>query len=97
MKKDNGTSEKTLCGPYIKAGRKADLLLVDRRRLVSLHGLVKTGTWEPDPGGFPRVLNRSRLRAAQGIKLIVWFEPERWPRTWLAKNHPEWLLGTARS
>ena len=26
--------------------------------------------------------------------LIVWFEPERvTPGTWLAKNHPEWILG----
>ena len=28
------------------------------------------------------------------MKLMVWFEPERVTAgTWLAKNHPEWILG----
>ena len=31
---------------------------------------------------------------AEGVKTLVWFEPERVASgTWLAKNHPEWLLG----
>ena len=33
-------------------------------------------------------------RTQRGIKILVWFEPERvTPGTWLDKNHPEWLLG----
>jgi alpha-galactosidase len=33
---------------------------------------------------------------ARGVKLIVWFEPERvTPGTWLYENHPEWLLKVA--
>ena len=34
---------------------------------------------------------------AKGVKTIVWFEPERVQGdTWLAENHPEWILGGAR-
>ena len=30
---------------------------------------------------------------SKGIKTLVWFEPERiTPGTWLAENHPEWIL-----
>jgi alpha-galactosidase len=55
-----------------------------------------TGTWKPDstrfPGGIKAV---SDYAHRNGSKLIVWFEPERVgdPNSWLAKNHPEWLLG----
>ena len=56
----------------------------------------ETGTWEIDftryPNGFRRL---SDSLHAQGKKLIVWFEPERVrdPKSWLATQHPEWLLG----
>ncbi len=54
----------------------------------------KTGTWEIDqtrfPGGFRPITDHGR---AKNVKSIVWFEPERvHPDSWLAKNHPEWLL-----
>jgi len=57
----------------------------------------KTGTWEVDTNRFPRGLRAISDHAhAQGIKVIVWFEPERVARnTWLADNHPEWLLDVA--
>jgi len=54
-----------------------------------------TGTWEIDttryPRGFPPF---SDWLHAQGKKFIVWFEPERVgdKESWLAKNHPDWLL-----
>jgi alpha-galactosidase len=59
------------------------------------NGWPQTGTWEPDlkrfPGGLRAISDHAR---AKGIKTLVWFEPERVAGgTWLAQNHPEWLLG----
>ena len=55
----------------------------------------QTGTWEPDPKRFPKGLRAVSDHALRhGIKTLVWFEPERVaPGTWIAKNHPAWLLG----
>ncbi len=54
----------------------------------------RTGTWEVDRRRFPRGLRAiSDYACAQGLKSIVWFEPERvHPGTWLDQRHPEWLL-----
>ena len=57
----------------------------------------KTGTWEVDtdrfPGGLREISDHAR---AKGVRSIVWFEPERvHGGTWLAENHPEWILGGA--
>ena len=54
-----------------------------------------TGTWEPDPILYPGGLRAVADRAhANGMKFIVWFEPERAvASTWLTENHPEWVLG----
>lgn len=54
-----------------------------------------TGTWEVDTNRFPRGLRAiSDYAHSNGIKTIVWFEPERVaPNTWLTQNHPEWILG----
>lgn len=54
-----------------------------------------TGTWEPDPLRYPGGLRAVADKAhSNGMKFIVWFEPERvTPGTWLYENHPEWLLG----
>lgn len=54
-----------------------------------------TGTWEPDlerfPGGLRAISDHART---VGVKTLVWFEPERVAQgTWLAQNHPDWLLG----
>jgi alpha-galactosidase len=55
----------------------------------------RTGTWQPDPQRFPHGLKAvSDYVHARGMKLIVWFEPERVTEgSWLAQNHPAWLLG----
>ena len=55
----------------------------------------KTGTWEVDPGRFPKGLREvSDLVHANGMKSVVWFEPERVAAdTWLSNNHPEWIFG----
>ena len=55
-----------------------------------------TGTWEIDPQRYPRGFRPfSDWLHQQGKKFIVWFEPERVGdrESWLAKNHPDWLLG----
>ena len=55
----------------------------------------KTGTWEPDLKRFPNGLREISDHAMKnyGIKTLVWFEPERvYAGSWLAENHPEWLL-----
>jgi len=52
------------------------------------------GTWTPDPARFPKGMRELADKAhAAGMKFILWFEPERVTlNSWLAKNHPEWLL-----
>jgi alpha-galactosidase len=61
-------------------------------------GWVKTGTWEPDRRRFPKGLREvSDFCHANGIRSMVWFEPERvHMNTWLAENHPEWIHGGAK-
>ena len=58
-------------------------------------GWPQVGTWEPDPERFPRGIRAiSDYVHARGLKLILWFEPERvTPGTFLYEQHPEWLLG----
>ena len=53
------------------------------------------GTWEPDPTRYPHGLRPIMDRArANGMKSIVWHEPERVTNgSWLHTHHPEWLLG----
>ena len=54
-----------------------------------------TGTWEVDKTRFPKGIREVSDRArANGMQFVLWFEPERaWKGTWLAENHPEWVLG----
>ena len=60
-------------------------------------GWPKTGTWEVDTRRFPKGLREvSDYIQPKGAQTIVWFEPERVRRdTWLAEQHPEWILGGA--
>lgn len=55
---------------------------------------VMTGTWDPDPARFPNGMKPIADAAhANGMKFLLWFEPERvMPNTWLYNNHPEWLI-----
>lgn len=56
---------------------------------------LNTGTWEIDktkyPDGFRPFSDKIH---EMGYEFCLWFEPERVgsPNSWLAKNHPEWLL-----
>lgn len=54
-----------------------------------------TGTWEADTMRFPNgIKGVSDYAHANGSKLVLWFEPERVgdKNSWLAVNHPEWIL-----
>ncbi len=56
---------------------------------------LNSGTWEPDPKHYPKGFKPvSDWLRSRGIQFMLWFEPERVgdPRSWLGKNHPEWLL-----
>lgn len=56
---------------------------------------LNSGTWEVDPAKFPNGFRPfSDWIRARGMQFVLWFEPERVgdPDSWLAKNHPEWLL-----
>ena len=52
------------------------------------------GTWEADKARFPNGIRPIADAAhANGMKLVLWFEPERvYKDTWLYNNHPEWLF-----
>lgn len=58
-----------------------------------------TGTWEVEKSRWPNGIRRvSDWCKTQGIRTLVWFEPERigGPGTWLYDNHKDdWLLGGA--
>jgi alpha-galactosidase len=55
----------------------------------------QVGTWEPDAERFPAGIKAvSDYVRARRMKLILWFEPERVTAgTWIATNHPDWVLG----
>jgi alpha-galactosidase len=56
---------------------------------------VNTGTWEVDTNSYPRGFGElSGAVHKLGMKFLLWFEPERvgHPGSWLATQHPEWLL-----
>lgn len=58
-----------------------------------------TGTWEVEKTRWPKGIREvSDWCKTQGIRTLVWFEPERCggPGTWLYDNHKDdWLLGGA--
>lgn len=60
-------------------------------------GWPKVGTWEVDRKRWPKGLREATdFLHAHGRKAITWFEPERVAAgTWLAENHPEWIIGGA--
>ena len=54
-----------------------------------------TGTWDIDRTKYPEGFKPfSDWAHSRGLTYMLWFEPERVgnPNSWLAKNHPEWLL-----
>nr|MDO8084026.1 alpha-galactosidase [Candidatus Sigynarchaeum springense] len=57
------------------------------------------GSWIVRKDGFPSGLRPiSDHVKKHGMKLLIWFEPERVHEgTWLAVNHPEWCLKTPKN
>ncbi|HOZ49404.1 MAG TPA: alpha-galactosidase [Candidatus Hydrogenedentes bacterium] len=80
---------------YVEERIPIDYWWMDAGWYFNASGWPNTGTWEVDTKRFPRGLRAITDHArAQGIKTILWFEPERvTPGTWLYEEHPEWLLG----
>lgn len=60
-------------------------------------GWPKVGTWEVDRKRWPKGLRQATdFLHSHGKKAVTWFEPERVAAgTWLAENHPEWIIGGA--
>lgn len=91
----NETNQNYFIDRYLAEGMKIDYWWMDAAWYPCGGQWIKTGTWEPDTNRFPNGLRGVSDHAhARGVKTIVWFEPERVgdPDSWLAKNHPEWLL-----
>ncbi len=56
---------------------------------------LNTGTWEVDATRYPQGFKPfSDWVRSNGMQFLLWFEPERVgdPNSWLATQHPEWLL-----
>ena len=80
---------------YVNAGVKLDYWWIDAGWYPCGEGWSNIGTWEPDPRRYPKGLKEvSDHVHAKGMKLVVWFEPERVAAgSWLSEHHPEWLRG----
>jgi alpha-galactosidase len=80
---------------YLEEGIRITHWWMDAGWYINKGDWTSTGTWEVDRKRFPRGLRGVADHAhSKGIKLIVWFEPERvTPDSWLTNNHPEWVLG----
>lgn len=96
MVKANETNQIMFINRYLEENLKLDYWWMDAG-WYDHHGggWPRVGTWLVDSNRFPRGLKAvSDYAHSNGIKTIVWFEPERVAAgTWLAKNHPEWILG----
>jgi alpha-galactosidase len=79
----------------LKTGIKLDYWWMDAGWYSFPTGWWNTGTWDPDPRRFPNGFTPvSKEAHARGVKIIVWFEPERVTAgSWLWEQHPEWLIG----
>ena len=83
---------------YLEEGLKLDYWWMDAGWYIQQSGWPQVGTWEVDPKRFPKGLRPISDHAhAKGVKILVWFEPERVAAgTWLSEKHPEWVLGGAK-
>ena len=91
----NEDNQKLFIDRYLEAGIKLDYWWMDAGWYINNGSWPNTGTWEVDKKRFPNGLRAIADHAhSKGVKIIVWFEPERVTAdTWLSNNHPEWLLG----
>ncbi len=100
MTQANEENQKLFIDRYLATGMPLDYWWMDAGWYPCDGNWGNLGTWEPDSTRFPHGLRAVSDHAhAHGVNIITWFEPERvgdpasWP-SWLATQHPEWLLGT---
>jgi len=93
----SAAGEKEYLDRYLQEDLKPDWWWNDAGWYINNGDWPNVGTWAVDKKRYPNGLRGSNDYAhAKGMQTIVWFEPERvTPGTWLAKNHPEWVLGGA--
>ncbi len=91
----NTENQKLFVDRYLQEGLRLDYWWMDAGWYWNKTGWPNTGTWEVDTDRFPGGLRVISDHAhSKGVKIIVWFEPERVTAgTWLADQHPEWVLG----
>lgn len=87
--------ERLFVDAFVREGIKLDYWWIDAGWYPCEHWAGGVGTWEVDTQRFPAGIKAvSDHVHANGMKQILWFEPERVaPGTWIAENHPEWVLG----
>lgn len=90
----NAAEEISLIEGILKDGVKLDHWIIDAGWYITRSDWTDTGTWEVDTKRFPKGLKEvADCIHKSGGQFIVWFEPERVSAgTWLAENHPEWIL-----
>lgn len=79
---------------YVRRGMKPDIWWIDAGWYPCNYEWTRIGTWVPDPVRFPNGLAPlGQACKANGVQLMVWFEPERVRGgEWLDTEHAEWLL-----
>lgn len=79
---------------YLRNGLQPDVWWLDAGWYPCDFVWTYTGTWIPDTARFPRgLLPLAEACQECGAKFLLWFEPERAQAgSWLAENHPEWML-----
>ena len=79
---------------YIAGGVKPDIWWFDAGWYPCDYDWWKVTEWKPDKNRWPNGLAPLGEKCDEnGIQLLLWFEPERaHPQSWMAKNHPEWVL-----
>lgn len=91
----NEANQKSFIDAYLEKGFPLDYWWMDAGWYPCAGKWESTGTWETDLSRFPNGLRAiSDYAHEKGLQTIVWFEPERIgdDNSWLAENHPEWLL-----
>jgi len=90
----NEENQKMHIDRYLEECLRIDYWWMDAGWYIQEQGWPQVGTWEVDRCRFPRGLRAiSDYAHSRGIKILVWFEPERvMPGTWLYENRPQWLL-----
>lgn len=87
--------EMAMLNGYIRERVPLDFYFIDAGWYPCGGNWPTTGNWEVDKTRFPKGIREvSDLAHANGMKFVLWFEPERVAgNTWLTNTHPEWVLG----